>query len=63
MKCHTGGIVKFSLPFIFVSECGFSKLFNTDTLDFKPKEFEKGKIFYFVKNININRPKTDCVEE
>ncbi|MBK7504780.1 MAG: hypothetical protein IPI52_06785 [Bacteroidetes bacterium] len=47
----------------FVSGCGFSKLFNTDTLDFKPKEFEKGKIFYFVKNININRPKTDCVEE
>jgi hypothetical protein len=51
------------LPFIFTSACGFSKLFKTDTLEFKPKEFRMGKIFYFVKNTNINRSKTDCVEE
>lgn len=52
-----------NLPFVFASGCGFSKLFKTDTLDFKPKEFEKGKIFYFVKNINANRSKINCIEE
>ena len=50
------------LPFVFASGCGFSKLFKTDTLDFKPKEFEKGKTFYFVKNKNASRSETDCRE-
>lgn len=50
------------LPFVFASGCGFSKLFKTDTLDFKPKEFEKGKTFYFVKNKNARRSETDCKE-